>query len=37
MKLTLALQSEMKISVVNKVVQIDIPIECKRDLWKAQN
>ena len=37
MKLTIALQSEMKAEIdKNGNIIIDIPEACKRDLWEAQ-
>lgn len=37
MKLTIALQSEMKAEIDrNGNIVIDIPEACKRDLWEAQ-
>ena len=37
MKLTIALQTEMKVKLdKNGNIVIDIPDECKRDLWEAQ-
>jgi hypothetical protein len=37
MKLTIALQDEMKAKLISgNLIEIDIPDDCKRDLWKAQ-
>lgn len=35
-KLTLALQDEANIKIVGNNIEIELPKECNRDLWKAQ-
>ena len=35
-KLTLAVQDEANIKIIGNNIEIELPKECNRDLWKAQ-